>query len=146
MKTPRGILLERHRQAEAKLDAVRRNALATLPAAEAAGALRAARSGALLLRAALSKAWLELICPCRRAWAGMAALWLALAAANLGMKAAFPTGPALASAPARELGQALEEQRRLLAELLPPVQPPAIQPARPSRRSRSERPAMLKAC
>jgi hypothetical protein len=44
------------------------------------------------------------------------------------MKATFRAVPVVRSAPVREVVQALEEQRRLLAELLPPTEPPATQP------------------
>ena len=138
MKTPREILLERHRQAEPKLDAVRRKALAALPGAE--DAARAHPEGML------KKVWLELIWPSRRAWAGMAALWLAVLAANLEMKATSPPVPAVRSAAGRELVHAFEEQRRLLAELLPPPSPPPAVPTRPNARPRSERPTGFKGC
>jgi len=88
MKTPREILLERHRHAEPRLDAVRRKALATLAAsgrANQAHLASAQGSGGAVKGAAamLKKAWLELIWPSRRAWAGMAALWLVVLAANV---------------------------------------------------------------
>ena len=146
MKTPREILFERHRQAEPRLDAVRRHALAVLGASENLPALQPSRRPELWIGAVVRKVWLELIWPSRRAWAGMAALWLAVLAANLEMKAAFPAAPAVPSAPARELVRAFEEQRRLLAELLPPVKPSPAAPARSSPRPRSERPAILKVC
>ena len=146
MKTPREILFERHRQAEPKLDAVRRKVLAALPASGSADALQPRRSEGLLIQAVLRRAWLELIWPSRRAWAGMAALWLGLLAANLEMKAAFGPAPAVRPAPAREMMLAVEEQRRLLAELLQPAGPPTVQVPRPNPRPRSERPALSKAC
>ncbi|HWI55641.1 MAG TPA: hypothetical protein VNZ22_00340 [Bacillota bacterium] len=146
MKTPREILFQRHRQAVPKLDAVRRQALAELAAQGTAHALPPSRSAGQSLGAVLRNAWLELIWPSRRAWAGMAALWLAVLAANLEMKASSQTAPAARSAPAREVVQAFGEQQRLLAELLQPVPPPAIQAPRPSARPRSERPIPFKAC
>src|SRR5260221_7112189 len=110
MKTPREILFERHHQAGPGLDAVRQKALDALPAPED---ITRAHPGAVL-----KKVWLELIWPSRRAWAGMAALWLAVLAANLEMKATSLAVPATRSAAGRELVRAFEEQRRLLAELL----------------------------
>src|SRR5689334_17355107 len=114
MKTPREILFERHRQAEPRLNKVRRQALAELTAARSEAGLRQSRSEGLL-----KKIWLELIWPSRRAWAGMATLWLALLAVNFGMKATATSSTAGRSARSGELVRALEEQRRLLAELLP---------------------------
>ncbi len=146
MKTPREILFERHRQAEPRLEAIRRKVLAAFPASGSAEALQPRRGEGLLIRAVLRKAWLELVWPSRRAWAGMAALWLAVVAANLEMNARFPALPAARSAPVGELAQAFQEQRRLLAELLPPVKPPPPQAPRPSPRPRSERPAVFRPC
>jgi hypothetical protein len=146
MKTPGEILFERHRQTDPRLDAVRRNALDVLAASESAAALQSSRREGLWIGAVFREVWLELVWPSRRAWAGMAALWLVVLTANLEMKAAFPAAPAVRSAPARELAQAIEEQRRLLAELLPPLKPSPPAPARPGPRPRSERPAILKAC
>jgi len=146
MKTPRETLFERHRQAEPKLDAVRRKALATLPAA---GSVNDAhintRAAFHRAPAVLRKAWLELIWPSRRAWAGMAALWLAVLAANLEMKASSTTVPAVGSAHTRELARAFEERQRLLAELLLPVSPPPAAAARSDPGPRSERLTLSKA-
>ena len=146
MKTPREILFERHRQAEPKLDAIRRNVLAKLPESGSADALQPGPGEPPLVGALLAKVWAELIWPSRWAWAGMAALWLAVLAANLEMKATSPAAPALRSAHSRELMQAFAEQRRLLAELVRPVNPPPAAPARPNARPRSERPTLSKAC
>lgn len=152
MKTPREILFERHRQVEPKLDAVRRKVLATLPMGEASMESRfetsGSRQGVYSFHRAvgvLRKAWLELIWPSRRAWAGMAALWLVVLAANLEMKATSTTAPAVQSAHTRELVRAFEEQQRLLAELLLPVNPPSAAPARSDPGPRSEQRTLFKA-
>src|SRR6267154_2644779 len=137
MKTPREILFERHRQARPGLDAVRQKALAGVLAAQDAGRAHP--------EAILKKVWLELIWPSRRAWAGMAALWLAVLAANLEMKASSTTVPTVRSAHTRELAQAFKEQQRLLAELLLPVSPPPAAPARSNPGPRSERLTLSKA-
>ena len=145
MKRPREVLLERHRDARRSLDAVRRNALAALPAPGGANRPQPGRREGPLMRAVF-KAWRELIWPSRRAWAGMAALWLAVLAANVEMRAASGPAPGVRSAPAREVARALAEQRRLLAELLSPVSPPPVEAARPGPRPRSERSSTLKVC
>lgn len=145
MKTPREILFDRHRAADPRLDTVRRNVLAALPAAGSAEALPPSRNGWQLIRAMLRNVWLELIWPSRRAWAGMAALWLAVLATNLQMKVTSPAVPAARSQHSRELVRAFAEQRRLLAELLPPVNSPPVASARPNARPRSERPTLYKA-
>lgn len=143
MKTPRQILLEHHRQAEPKLDAVRRKALAALASVNA-DARRSEPGNWLWVGAALGKVWRELIWPSRRAWAGMAAVWLAVLVANLEMNANSRGAAPVKSAPSGDLVQAFEEQRRLLAELLPSGKPlPAATP-QPGSRPRSERSSNLK--
>ena len=139
MKTPREILLERHRQAEGRLDEVRRQVLTGLPAARNVEAGEPGRSAEHRLPAALRKIWLELIWPSRRAWAGLAALWLIVLAVNLEMKAAFPVARAAGQVPASEVVQAFAEQRRVLAELLPPVKSPRVRAMPPKDDRRSER-------
>ena len=153
MKTPREILFERHRQAEPRLDEVRRQALAELTAAGSTEALERGRGDGLLKRSVdnaecgiLKKIWLELIWPSRRAWIGMAALWLALLAANFAMKATATSSTAGRSARRGELVEAVEEQRRLLAELLPPTKPQPAEPPRPGSRPRSQRVVPFKNC
>ena len=175
MKTPRKILLGQHREAEAKLDALRRRVIGSLQESsrefkvgvdrrtdpsprpsplrrgegEATAAGLKVGSGlrpALLIRAALRKAWVELIWPSRRAWAGIAAVWLVVLAANLDMKATSPRAPGARTTPSRELVRAAEEQRRLLAELLPPGKPVAIQAPRPGTRPRSELQVPFRGC
>jgi anti-sigma factor RsiW len=87
----------------------------------------------------LNTLWRELIWPCRRAWAGMAASWLVVWAINLGLADTQETTASALSPSAPTMFQAFEEQRRILAELLPPA---GSQPAEPPRRSpqpRSER-------
>lgn len=152
MKTPREILFQRHRQVEPKLDAVRRKALAMLPMSEESIGTRleisGSRQGVYSFHRAvgvLRKAWLELIWPSRRMWAGMAALWLVVLAANLEMKATSTTVPAVRSAHTRELARAFQEQQRLLAELLLPVNPPSAAPARSAPGPRSEQMTLFKA-
>ena len=160
MKTPREILFERHRRAEAKLDQVRMKVIASVQQSPhrfrtatddhdvslVGLSYEFATSATLSIAAVLRKVWLELIWPSRRAWAGMAALWLAVLAANLGMKATSRPAPAVRATPSRELVRALEEQRRSLAELLPPFTPAPIKTSRPSDRPRSERRMPFKEC
>lgn len=157
MKTPREVLLARHTQAEPRLDEIRRKVLAAMPTtgseslntAELSPRAAGRRSGGA--PAWLRKAWLELIWPSRRAWAGMAALWLAVLAMNIQMKATSPTTPAQGSVPLQALVRGWEQQQRLLAELLPSgnstaSEPRAIRPPRPNPRPRSEGPVRFKAC
>ncbi len=157
MKTPRQILLEHYRSAQPRLDVVRQNAIRIIAASQRADgqapesaigspekseSFRVARP----LWFALRKAWLELIWPSRRAWAGLAAIWLAVLAANLGMKATTPAAGARSATPAPEVAKAFEEQRRLLTELVRPAPSIAGPAALPQPRPRSERSAFSKAC
>ena len=74
--------------------------------------------------------WREWLWPYRHAWTGMAALWLLM----LGMNFGCPKNQQNASVSATPaMMQAMEEQRRLLAELIPPTR---NQQAADSRRRR----------
>ena len=83
MKTPREVLLERHREAGPRLDEVRRKALAALQTARSAEKLELDRQAegfksriawringgvARWVPAMARKIWMELIWPSRRAW------------------------------------------------------------------------------
>jgi len=113
-----------------------------------AGAVEASAAEAAehepLLKNAWRNIWRELIWPCRRAWVGLAPVWLALLVVN----ARLPDHPTKMaggdSASAAAMMQSWEEQTRILAELTQrpmaysaPATPPAA-PAHPPR-PRSER-------
>ncbi len=73
--------------------------------------------------------WRELIWPQRRAWAGIAALWLVMWALNWGSPGT--AGGKVSAATAPMAAQTFEEERRMLAELFPPVErEPAEAPRR----------------
>jgi hypothetical protein len=144
MKTPREIILERHRAAEKKLNVPRKEELAALARTSAVeppanlGTLppSAALPNApqnfgrisiiqrvsrlpILLRAAASKFWLDAIWPWRKVWAGFAAVWLGILALH------FNTGESSASAGGNEMARsnpqvmtALREQKQMFAQLL----------------------------
>jgi hypothetical protein len=93
-------------------------------------------------RTALRMSWRELIQPCRPVWAGMAALWIVLWGINAAMSGAHPNVPGGRSSSSSYsiTFQAFEEQRRVLAELIPPILNQPIEPPRhDSSRPRSER-------
>ena len=109
MKTPRDILLARHRSADPKLDAVRERALATLsePTEE---------------RTPIPQ-FIESCRNCfhipRFAWSGLAAAWLTIIALNFAARDSAPKQPVTFAQkrPPNETLQAVREQKRLLAEL-----------------------------
>jgi hypothetical protein len=145
MKTPREILLERHRQAEPLLDEIRRKVL-VVAASSSAAVPETRRDPGRLIWLALKQAWMELIWPSRRVWAGMVVLWLVVGAVNLQMNTPVQGVPAAQSAPVRELAQGLEEQRQLLSELLQTPKTLTAEPPRPNPRPRSERQLTFRSC
>ncbi len=91
--------------------------------------------------------WHELIWPCRHAWAGIAALWLVMWALNWERPATSNSGSSGSSASVAGLAQTLEDQRQILAELIPPANfPPAEPPRRNGSPPRSERQKSWAAC
>jgi hypothetical protein len=155
MKTPREILFKRYQTAQPQLDRLREEVVSEIrnPKAEArkiglgdvdssfgtrtSFGPRTSGFGPGLLRA-VRVVWLELIWPSRRIWAGLAVVWLALLAFNLGQGALVSGGAR--SAPAPAMVQSFVEQERLLAELLQPAKPaPVVEQPRPATRPRSER-------
>lgn len=116
MKTPREILLNRHRDAGPKLDAVREKALAALaPAAGNTAPARPVVSWPLRIAWTL---WRELIFPSRRIWAGLAAAWIVLLWLNLpgGNKPARMLAETLP--PDHEIQALLREQREMFVQLV----------------------------
>lgn len=147
VKTPREILLERHRAAETGLDSLRRAVIERLNAADRrqetrlsltprlsevdarcrtrvnrfSGFLAVLRRPAALRSALLwmvRNCWRELILPYRRIWAGLAAIWVVIFALNF---TARDTSPVLAKSfppPSPEMLAAWQDQKRLFAEML----------------------------
>lgn len=106
MKTPRDLFLDKHARMAPRLDAVRHQAIASLQNHPQEG------------RSFLATLWLELVVPCRRAWLGMGAGWVAAAVFALASMD-FQTPVAARVDPAsQELRLAIREQRELRDELL----------------------------
>ena len=139
MKTPREILLARHQPAEPKLDAVRRSVVGELQN-EATKEQRSHLPVVSLFLKCSHKLWRELIWPCRRTWAGLAAAWLVIAVFNLSHSNERQIVAAKATAPPGEMRLALQEQHRVLAEIIGPSLSlsPAEPPRRPNHQPRSE--------
>lgn len=77
MKTPREILLERHKNSNGKLDAIRQAAVKQLRGGAHESRRRHVEDAPALWRG-LRLCWQELVWPCRRVWLGLAAAWLAM--------------------------------------------------------------------
>ena len=134
MKTPREILLRHHQAVTPKLDEIRRAVVANLKECPAA------REQSLAVAVAF-KLWRELVWPCRRTWAGLAATWLVLIVFNLTHAERSQVIAGKSSMPPAEMRLVFQEQQRVLAELIGPRTPlsPVEQPRRPSNEPRSER-------
>jgi hypothetical protein len=79
MKTPRELLFASHQTAMPKLDAICREVVAT-----ECGSIRRETAGASA--GFLAKLWLELVCPCRRLWTGLAAVWILVIIVNISQR------------------------------------------------------------
>jgi hypothetical protein len=113
MKTPRELLLERHRQANPQLDALRDRAVADMKVSRREGQSRFVR---------LAESCREFLRIPRIAWAGIGAAWTVIIALNIASseKPATPLVAAATGSPKRspEILQALREQKRLFAEMV----------------------------
>src|SRR5580658_10634953 len=139
MKTPHEILLARHQAATPKLDAIRQKAVAQLNRQGSR-----AQSGNINLASwclgGLQKLWLELVLPSRLIWAGLAAVWVLIFAANLSMQDHSPTTMAKSS-PSPEMIQTYRQQERLLTDMIGPDETSVAEPQKTySPRPSSERP------
>jgi len=134
MKAPREILLKRHQLASRKLDTLRVEALSSVRSHRSQAARHdVGRERALPLRAVLA-VWRELIWPCRKIWAGVAAAWLLILPINfqiLDMTGSTRRGVGIDSPDIRAF---VAERDRLMAELgetIPPLPPPQPAASRP---------------
>ena len=133
MKTPREVLLSRHRSAEPQLDAIRRQILT--PAGE-----NPPRAKSVLSR--VIESCREFFRVPRIAWVGLAAAWLIIVALNVASSDAPGVNIAVAGPPSRpspEMLQALREQKRLFAELVGSLSAPEAEAPRFVPRPRSDR-------
>jgi predicted component of type VI protein secretion system len=120
MKTPREILLHKHRTAEPQLDAAREKALAILQAQEPA---RERPGVADFLR--------ELFMLPKPALAGLAATWVVIVALNMASSENSASEPVVMARPSPSVRQALAEQRRFYAELVRSQMPADVPVPRP---------------
>ena len=123
MKTPRELLLERHQATMPKLDAIRREVVEV--AADVNRRKQSVRE--LTFAATLAKtirlSFLELVWPCRRTWAALAAVWMALFIFNVSQRDQAELAARKLPPPSPEAIMAWRQQERLLAELIGPSAP-----------------------
>jgi hypothetical protein len=91
--------------------------------------------------------WRELIWPCRRIWVGLAPVWVALLVFNVTHADHNQPTIAKSTMPPGEMRLALQEQQRILTEIIGPQwqTPPAEPPRRPNNHPRSERRSVVMA-
>jgi hypothetical protein len=115
MKTPREILLQRHRAATPRLDAVRAvvvNELNNKETKEQSSTLVS------LFLHFFTTPWHELILPSRRIWVGLAAAWVLIFVAHLACRENEPVIAKKSAPPSREVLIVLREQNELRTQLL----------------------------
>jgi hypothetical protein len=123
MKTPRDIMLARHRAVEPKLDAIRHEVVEV--AADVNRRKQSVRelTFAATLANAIRLSFLELIWPYRRTWAGLAAVWMALLIFNVSQRDKAELAARKLPPPSPEAILAWRQQEKLLAELIGPSAP-----------------------
>jgi hypothetical protein len=117
MKTPREILLARHRAVEPRLDAIHREIVEELNNQDAKAQSRVADFVSSLL-CGPNKLWLELIWPCRRTWTALGGVWIALFIFNASQRDKAELAARKLPPPSPEAVMAWRQQERLLAELI----------------------------
>jgi hypothetical protein len=126
MKTPREILLTRHQALEPKLDAIRHAVVGKLNN-EAARQQSLRNSFVSWFPGCSKNLWRELIWPCRRTWAGLAAVWILIFAVNFSLR--DRSGPTFAKTPpSPQMILAIRQQEQLLNELIGPNEAPVTEP------------------
>jgi hypothetical protein len=115
MKTPRDILMARHQVVTPKLDDIRRSVVEKLNNKETKEQSFPAALVSLFL-GCLNKSWLELIWPCRRTWAGLAAVWVLLAVINMSQRDRSSAVMAKSATPTAML-LTFRDQQKMLNEL-----------------------------
>ena len=82
MKHPRDVILDRHRHAEPRLNAVRSAVLSLSQTQHPKPDPPLEKNQSFVLAQIATALWRELILPCRRIWIGLAAIWVFLAVVN----------------------------------------------------------------
>jgi hypothetical protein len=123
MKLPREILLAKHRVAEAKLEEVTRRVVAGMEGEAKAG------TGFIEWLGALPRSfWREVILPARRIWAGLAAVWVVIAVANLDFRASAPRMAAASSSAGAGYFARMREEEKWATAFTGAPEPMAAEP------------------
>jgi hypothetical protein len=117
MKTPRDILFARHQDAVPKLDAIRQSTVAAVCDRRTSADYAQERRSQTAATAVLRTLWRELIFPCRRIWAGLAAIWILIFIVNFPQRDSSQT-MITKSSPSPEIMMTFRDQQKLLDELL----------------------------
>jgi hypothetical protein len=118
MKTPREILLEKHRSAAPKLDAIRREVVKVAADVNRRNQPVRELTFTATLANAIRLSFRELVWPCRRTWATLAAVWIALFIFNVSQRDQSELATRKLPPPSPEAIMAWRQQERLLAELI----------------------------
>jgi hypothetical protein len=119
MKTPREILFARHQAAAPKLDAIRRSAVAAVCDRRGMNDARErwSQTAATMVWHVF---WHELIFPCRRIWAGLAAVWILIFVFNFSQRDPSEVMARKTPPSSPEMILTFRQQEKLLAELVGP--------------------------
>jgi hypothetical protein len=119
MKTPRELFLERHRDAVMTLEAISPDLLAS----HAREAIRQNDNGTSVTLAA--HIWNEMFGRWKRTWLGVGAAWVIIFAVDATQSEPQQQAVGrMTAVPASDILQGLHEQRRMLAQLLGPIDQP----------------------
>ncbi|HEX3627510.1 MAG TPA: hypothetical protein VH280_19055 [Verrucomicrobiae bacterium] len=118
MKTPREILLARHRAIETKLDDIRQDVIKKLNNKDAK-TRSFSDSLASFFLGGPKAIWHKLIWPSRRIWATLATVWILILAANFSLRDHSEIKMAK-SPPSQEVIVSFRQQQALLSELIGP--------------------------
>ena len=128
MKTPRDILFARHQSATPKLDVIRQSTVAAVCDRRTSANDAHERRSQTAATTALQTLWRELIFPCRRIWAGLAAVWILIFAFNVSQRDPSELMARKTPPPSPEMILTLRQQEILLAELIGQNEPQAAEP------------------
>jgi hypothetical protein len=118
MRTPRDILFARHQNAVPKLDAIRQSTVTAVCDRRTSANDAHERRSQTAATTALQTLWRELIFPCRRIWAGLAAAWIVIFVFNFSQRDPSELMARKTPPPSPEMILSYRQQEKILAELI----------------------------